>query len=121
MYTSLLLWLACTLASAAALRFFLRLRFLGASGTAATSMFGKEDLEGEVGLVACEMRSAPGIGRSQGPDVHRAPAFTGTGRSQDLLPLELRHQPPSCLEINAKGLDEFLGNGHALLSTGGHE
>ena len=71
MYTSLLLWLACTLASAAALRFFLRLRFLGASGTAATSMFGKEDLEGEVGLVACEMRSAPGIGRSQGPDVHR--------------------------------------------------
>jgi len=73
MYTSLLLWLACTLASAAALRFFLRLRpwFLGASGTAETSMFGKEDLEGEVGLVACEMRSAPGIGRSQGPDVHR--------------------------------------------------
>lgn len=119
--SSLLLWLACSLASAAALRFFLRLRFLGASGTAATSMFGKEDLEGEVGLVACEMRSAPGIGRSQGPDVHRAPAFTGTGRSQDLLPLELRHQPPSCLEINAKGLDEFLGNGHALLSTGGHE
>ena len=148
MYTSLLLWLACTLASAAALRFFLRLRFLGASGTAATSMFGKEDLEGEVGLVACEMRSAraPGIGRSQRAwdrtftvtgrsqrawdrtftgtgRSQRAwdRAFTGTGRSQDLLPLELRHQPPSCLEINAKGLDELLGDGHALLATGGHE
>lgn len=76
------------------------------------TMFGKEDLEGEVGIRIGGLR-----------DAERAwdRTFTGTGHSQDLLPLELRHQPPSCLEINAKGLDEFLGNGHALLATGGHE
>ena len=97
-------------APSAALRFLLA----PASGTAEPSMtmFGKEDLEGEVGIRIGGLR-----------DAERAwdRTFTGTGHSQDLLPLELRHQPPSCLEINAKGLDEFLGNGHALLATGGHE